>query len=283
MTKSPKIGLALGGGGARGLAHIPALEAFDELGIEPAHISGTSIGAIIGAAYAAGMSGADIRAHTVDMLADRGRALGQLMKLRPKRFKDLFEPGAFSLLQFDPEKVLNIFLPERIGNDFSSLRIPLSVIATDYYGWREVELSSGPLRRAVAASIALPTIFRPVQIDGQVLMDGGMVNPLPLDKVAACDIVVAIDVVGGPEQREGRTLPRAMDAVFGASQILMKSIIAEKLRHDRADILLTPQINQFKVLDFLKTTTVLSAAEPLKDELKRALDTALTAWRKKNP
>lgn len=278
MKKSgPSIGLALGGGGARGLAHIPVLEAFDELGLKPARIAGTSIGAIMGAAYASGLSGSEIRAHTIATLSEPRKVIGRLMELRPRRLREFLKRGEFNPFLFDPERVLERFLPEAVARDFNDLAIPLSVIATDFYGRKEKVITRGPLRAAIAASVALPTIFRPVQLDKLVLFDGGLVNPLPIDKVATCDIVVAIDVVGGREKRSGRELPTVVDAVFGASQILMQSITTEKLRHDQADILLKPDINQFRVLDFLKAAAVLKAADPIKDEVKRGLDTLLNA------
>ena len=86
----PRIGLALGGGGARGLAHIPVLEAFDDLGLKPARIAGTSIGAILGAAYASGHSGEEIRRIVVETFADRNTVLSKVWQLRPKRFADMF-------------------------------------------------------------------------------------------------------------------------------------------------------------------------------------------------
>ena len=109
------------------------------------------------------------------------------------------------------------------------------------------------------------------------MVDGGLVNPLPVDKLAGCSLIVAIAVVGGPVPRDSREFPTATEAVFGASQILMQSIISEKLRHDKTDILLRPAINQFRVLDFLKARAVLKAAEPIKNEFKFRLESALNA------
>ncbi len=86
--REPRIGLALGGGGARGMTHIPVLEAFDDLGIKPHAIAGSSIGSILGAAYAGGMTGSEIRAIALDTFRDRNAALSRLWQLRPKRFTD---------------------------------------------------------------------------------------------------------------------------------------------------------------------------------------------------
>lgn len=267
----PRIGLALGGGGARGLAHIPALEALDELGLKPACIAGTSIGAIIGAAYASGLSGADIRAHALAALADQGKVFARLMQLRPKTLRELFDRQSWGGLRLDPERILALFLPGAVARDFAELATPLTIVATDYYGWHEQDIVDGDLHKAIAASIALPMLFRPVRLNGRVMMDGGLVNPLPADKVTDADLVIAIDVVGGPEPRGGRDMPGAADAIFGATQILMQTIISERLRHDRPDILIRPDINRFRILDFLKVRAILKAAEPVKDELKRRI------------
>ena len=277
IVEGRRIGLALGGGGARGLAHIPVLEALDELGVKPCRIAGTSIGAVIGAAYASGLSGLEIRAHTLDALGEPTRVLAKLMELRPRLFKGMFARGALGAIQFDAERVVGLFVPEKVAQDFAALSIPLSVIATDFYGWRECEIVSGPLRTAVAASISLPTIFKPVLFEGRILVDGSLVNPLPADKLTEADIVVAVDVVGGPEPGAGRDIPSPMDAIFGATQILLQSIIAEKLRSDRPDVLLRPNINEFRVLDFLKARKIFKAADPIKDELKRKLEPLLTS------
>lgn len=270
----PRIGLALGGGGARGLAHIAALEVFDELGIRPKRIAGTSIGALIGAGYAAGMTGKELRAHTLDMLGNQRAVFAKLMSLRRAPFREIFAQGALGIIQFDAEKTLKLFLPDSLPDDFSALRLPLTVVATDYYGWREAALTAGPLRKALAASIALPIVFRPVDIDGKLLVDGGMVNPLPADKLKGCSVIVGIDVVGGPKPGT-RRMPGPRDAMFGATQILMQTVIAERLKRERIDILMRPAIDRFRVLDFLKVRDVLKASEPMKDDLKRKLDKAL--------
>jgi NTE family protein len=275
-AKTPSIGLALGGGGARGLAHIPALEALDELGVKPVHIAGTSIGALMGAGYASGMTGREIRHYAEELLGDTRKLAGKLMELRPQRFSELFERGSMLTGQLDAERIVNLLAPASVPQEFADLVTPLSVIATDFYGWREQVISNGNLRRAVAASLALPIMFRPVAVNGRVLIDGGIVNPLPVDQLADTDFVIAVDVVGGPEQRSDRPVPSMAETMFGATQILMQSIIAEKLRHDKTDILLKPEINQFRVLDFLKVREILKAAEPIKDEMKRQIEAKLS-------
>ena len=187
--------LALGGGGARGLAHIAVIEALDEMGLKPVAIAGTSIGALIGAAYAAGMSGKDIRHHVITLAHDPGEIRRRLMKARAGTLAHFFS-GAFSqATQMDAEKFCAQFLPEQVPADFSALKIPLTVMATDLHRRLEMPLSQGPLHPAIAASIAIPGLFRPVVVDGRVLVDGGTTNPLPFERLAGrADIVVAVDL-----------------------------------------------------------------------------------------
>lgn len=275
LPSTPRIGLALGGGGARGLAHVHVLEALDELGVTPAAITGCSIGAIVGAGRAAGMSGAEIRGVLAATFRDAGAVWGKLWQLRPKSIGDLFSAG---LVQFDPERVLELFLPESLPADFSGLEIPFAVVAADYYGVREIEISTGPLRRAIAASIAMPVVFRPVEIDGVTMIDGGVVNPLPFDRLPAdVDLVVACDVVGGPVRNGDRAYPSARESIFGAAQILMQSVTAEKLKTRRPDILVRPPVDHFRVLDFLKAAAILKSTASVKEEVKQAVAAALEA------
>jgi len=270
---TPRIGLALGGGGARGFAHIHAIEALDELGVVPSAIAGSSIGAIMGAGMAAGMSGAEIRAFSLATLAKRSEVMARLWKARPRDVATFV--SGFRLAQFDGEQVLRAFLPEAIPDRFEALRLPLLVTATDFYGHDLVVLRSGPLLSALAASSALPAVFRPVERDGRTLIDGGIFNPVPFDLLEGrADIVVAIDVVGGPEPSDGRR-PSVVDVMFGASQLLMQSVIAEKLKSQRPAVFLRPPVSRYRVLDFLRVQAVLSDTADFKDEVKRVVEAAL--------
>src|SRR5580704_8006780 len=135
--------LALGGGGARGLAHIPVLEALDEMGVRPAAIAGTSIGALIGAAYAAGMSGKDIRHYVLSIAHNPSATRQRLLAARTGKLSDLLS-GAFSqAVQMDAEKFCAQFLPEGLPADFAELKIPLTVIATDLHRRQEKVFTSG--------------------------------------------------------------------------------------------------------------------------------------------
>jgi NTE family protein len=273
-----RVGLVLSAGGARGLAHIPVLEALDDLGIKPAIIAGTSIGALIGACYAAGMSGADLRAYVNALFRNRTEIFARIWRQKPRQVRDLFLPGALTIGQFNAQHIVQVFLPDWVPRDFAELEIPLVIVATDYYGECEAVLTQGELTRAIAASLALPVLFRPVIVDGRVMVDGGVSNPLPFDHVGSdVDIVIAADVIGGPSGPPTRP-PTSIEALFGASQLLMRAVTTQKLKGRHApDIIVRPSTNAFKVLDFMKVKSILAAAEPVKEEVKRALDRVMSA------
>ncbi|MGX1498361.1 NTE family protein [Labrenzia sp. MBR-25] len=269
-TTSPKIGLALGGGGARGLAHIPVLEALDDLGIKPVRINGTSIGALMGAAYASGRSGQEIRDIALEIFADRNSVLSRLWQLRPRKLADMFRGGP---VQFDPLRVLEVFVSDYLSETFEDLEIPLRMLATDFYRCEEVDFESGPLLPALAASIAIPAVFRPVRYDDRFLIDGGVVNPLPFDGLrATCDIVIAVDVVGAPVPRENKDDISMLDSLFGSSQILMQTITKQKLKSDQPDILVSPPHDSIRILDFMKAESILDKAESLRTVTREQLE-----------
>lgn len=277
----PRIALALGGGGARGLAHILVIEALEEMGVRPTIIAGTSIGAIFGAALASGLSAAEIRAHAEEALSQRFDLVRQLMQARADPVQKLFNflPLRSALLK--PEVLLDRLLPSRVAKTFEALAIPLRIVATDFYAQSSTILSSGPLMPAIAASMALPALFQPVSIGEQLFVDGGLVNPLPFDVVARdADITIAIDVSGGVSEREGkanRHYPSALEALMTSSQILQRSIVIEKLKSSRPDIYIDVDVQRFHVLEFYKLAEILEAAAPAKASLKRQLARVLGA------
>ena len=191
-----KIGVALGGGGAKGLAHISMLEVLDELGVGVHMISGASIGAIIGSLYASGRSASEMREAIRDLTATP-QTLKQFWEARELpawlEFFDL-DVGRSSLLNVDK------FLVELEGamglSTFEALATPLRIVSADFWAREEVVFDSGPIMPAIAASFALPGIFKPVVLNGRVLIDGGSVNPVPYDLLLDTWIVIAIDVIG---------------------------------------------------------------------------------------
>jgi NTE family protein len=273
---SPTFGIAFGGGGARGLAHIHVIEALDELGIRPVAIAGSSIGAIMGAGMAAGMTGRDIHDHARSILGTRAQVASRMWKARPGSFAEAMQAG-LHVSQFNVERILKAFLPEAVPDRFEDLAIPLKVTATDYFGHELAVFDSGDLHSALAASAAIPAVFRPVSRDGRLLIDGGIYNPVPFDLIERdADIVVAVDVVGAPSEAE-RKRPSSVDLMFGATQLMMQSIIANKLMQCRPDILIRPPVSRFRVLDFLKIDAVMAETVAVKDEVKREVERALAA------
>ena len=273
-SEGPRVAVALGSGGARGLAHILVLEALDEMGVRPHAIAGASIGALVGAVYASGVPARDIRALATALLRDRGEVMRQLLAARVGRIADLFG-GLGNPVLIDAERFLDGLLPDTVPETFAGLRIPLKVVATDYWGRGESVFDHGPIRPVVAASIAIPGLFRPVAHGNRVLVDGGAVNPLPFDLLRnEAGIVLAVDVTGGPNG-ETRGVPGPFDAMFSTLQIMASSIVGEKLKAGAPDILIRPNVDAFRVLDFFRATAILKASEPVKDEVKRRLEAAL--------
>ncbi len=271
--RADRIGVALGGGGARGLAHILMLEVMDELGLKPYRISGTSIGAIVGVLYASGKSGKEIRQLVDELTVGTNESwLDALSEQRVLRWLAFLLPELRRGGLLNPEGFIN-FLSETVGiKTFNELKIPLQVVATDFWDRKAVALSSGELMPAVQASMALPGVFVPVEINGRLLVDGGLVNPVPYDLVQPdCDFTIAIDVTGTRTPDEDPT-PTYLDATFDAFQILQTAILREKMKQNPPNLYIRPEIKDVRVLEFYKFEAIFSQSQPKKDQLKRELE-----------
>ncbi len=272
MKPRGKIGLALGGGGARGLAHIPMLEVLDELELRPHRIAGTSIGSVMGVLYASGMTGRDIRA-LVDRLTVSGDEfwLGSLFREDVGRWWDFLDLrlGGGGLVDTD---AFVGFLEETIGvTGFDQLQIPLRVVATDLWESEQVVFESGALRPAIQASIAIPGLFSPVEHRGRVLVDGGLVNPVPYDLLFDdCDFVIAIDVSGirGPESEDG---PGYFETLFSTMQVMQTSIVNAKMKQRPPDVYIHPEIENIRVLEFNRVDEIYAQSESARKKLQKAL------------
>ena len=275
VATGPTVAVALGAGGARGLAHIVVLEALDELGVRPIAISGASMGAIVGAAYAAGIPAAELRMHVLRMFRNRTQIIARLMKARVGRLSDFLVRLDSNPVLVDAELLLDFFWPNAVPDRFEELQIPLTVVATDYHGRCAAIFDSGPLAPAVAGSMALPGLIKPVEMNGLVLVDGGMVDPLPYRSLLSkADIVIACDVTGAAPNRQ-HTSPQPYETIIGAAQIVQHTISAEMLKVDRPHILLRPTVENFRALDFFRAAQIFEAAHNVKDVIKRAFDKQL--------
>jgi NTE family protein len=264
-----KIGLALGGGGAKGIAHLAVLEAFDLAGIRPRAIAGTSIGAIIGAAYAAGYSAKALRNHALQLFRDRPDVMARLFRARAGSISDIFSGALGAAIQVDGEALLKEFWPPSMPERFADLRLPFTAVATDFYGRTEAAFAAGALRPAVAASLAVPGLVRPVEISKRLHIDGVMANPLPFDLLPLdCDLIIAVDVVGGPQAEDATVQPSAIDVTLGASQILQSAIVEAKLENAGPRVkVVRPAVGGFAALDFFAAKRILQAAEPIRAEV----------------
>lgn len=265
------VAVALGGGGARGLAHISVLQALDELGVRPVAIAGASIGAIIGAAYAAGFSGAELRAHTEAVLANRFKLARRLLHARARGRKRLFKGVGHPFL-IDGERFLDAFWPDGVPDSFEALQIPLTVVATDFRRRCEVVYSRGPLRLAVAGSMSIPGVVRATKGEAGYLIDGGLVNPLPYDHLAGkADIVVAVNVSGNSGAESETRAPTAFQTMIVASQILMNSISARMIEERPPDVLIAPAVHQYLALDLFKASRIFAAGDSCRELLREGL------------
>ncbi len=213
-TDRPKIGLVLSGGGARGVAHIGVLKALEQLHVPVDYIAGTSMGAVVGGLYASGMSPEQIEHWFVDadwryLLSDapprdarsfrdkeRDARLNQNLEVGLSRSGSVQLPAGFISGQKVLLNLRELTLPVRGRQNFDQLPIPFRAIATDLQSGEKVVLKSGSLADAMRASMAVPGVFTPHEIDGRLLVDGGLSSNLPIETVRAmgADIVIAVDV-----------------------------------------------------------------------------------------
>jgi NTE family protein len=265
------VALALGAGGARGLSHAAVFEALDELGVRPVAIAGSSIGALAGAVYGAGMSGREIRHFVVELAHRRTEVWRRVMQSRAGTFGGMFNGDVAAAVQLDAEKIVAQFVRDPVPDDFGALKIPLTVVASDLYARRAVAFDSGPLKPALAASIAIPGLMRPVVVGDRVMIDGGATNPLPFDLLRGkADIIVAVDITGQPV--DDRTdVPSAVETLYASVLVMTTAIIQEKLRNDRPDLLVTPNVGSFRALDFFQASAILRVAEAMKADLTAKL------------
>ncbi len=205
FNKKPKIGIAFGGGGARGMSHIGVLKAFEEFGLEFDYVAGTSVGSIMGAAYASGMKWKQMYDIAKDL-----------------RVKDIKTNKIF----FMPSKTDGIesLMIENFGDiNIEDLKKPYSAVAVDIKTTKEVCISHGNLAKAVAGSCCVPGIFQPVEFGDKLLCDGGLQNTIPanIPRYFGCDYVIALDC--NSTRTYGTESSKVLDVLGCSIRILMKS------------------------------------------------------------
>ncbi|AEV83021.1 patatin [Actinoplanes sp. SE50] len=219
-----RIGLALGGGAVRGAAHIGVLDALDRAGLSPSVVTGTSAGALVGALYAAGRTPAEIA------------SLAQTL-----RWARLVRPGRTRKALFETSK-LGLFLDSSLASvDFADLKLPFAAVACELTTGREVVMTDGPVASAVLASAAIPGVFPPVERDGHLLVDGGMVTMVPAAAARrlGADLVIAVDVSGPLPRRPPTTLLHIMVAVS-----TLQPGGTDRLAEE-SDLVLCPEVDEY--------------------------------------
>lgn len=288
MARRPKIGFVLGAGSARGWAHIGVLRALADAGIEPDFIAGCSVGAFVGAAFSAGR---------LDQLEAWALALdwkGMLKLMDFGLHGGLIKGG----------RVREVFREQFVECEFSELPIRFAAVATDLHSGQEIWLREGKVSTAIGASIAVPGLFRPVQYDDRYLVDGSVVNPIPVSlcRAMGADIVLAVDLgsdlVGRfarDDDREStqagrrsflsRVLPRynptserqpepevappsMLETLMGSINIMQLRIARSRLAGEPPDVLLTPRLGHLGLLDYHRAEIAIAEG---RDEVIRML------------
>ncbi len=264
-AKRPKVGLALSGGGARGLAHIGILKVLEEMGVPVDMIAGTSMGAIVGGLYASGYTTGqieDLVGHLDWREAFSSQPDRRLLRfdLKDESQRYLFEVGVGEGTINLPAGLLSgyklttlltrVCLPVARITDFNRLPIPFRAVATDITNGETVILDQGSLAMAMRASMSLPSIFPPFEINGRLLVDGGITQNLPVDTVKAmgADVVIAVNVSTPLKPRN-----KINDFIDVMDQTISLSMIRNtEEQASRADLLITPDLERFSNTEFSK-------------------------------
>jgi NTE family protein len=239
-------------------------------------IAGCSIGAMVGAAYASGIPARELRAHALRLLASRTEAARYVFGTKRAKLTELLALKSLSSLHIEGETLARLVMPDGVAANVEQTMIPLKIVTCDFENQQERVLVSGPMARAVGASIAIPGIIAAPRIDGRIHVDGGVVNPVPFDHARdGMDIVVAIDVTGRP-QPSGRTHPSNAELAVGSMLIMFRQIADLRRARNPPDIYIEPPVDRFGATEFFRAAEMLAAAESAKERLKRSLDLRLT-------
>ncbi|HUQ73751.1 MAG TPA: patatin-like phospholipase RssA [Burkholderiales bacterium] len=295
MSRKPRIGLALGSGSARGWAHIGAIRALEERGVKPDVICGTSIGALVGAVYASGQ---------LDQLESwvTGLAWTKVVRLMDITWKGGLIRG---------QRLFNLFRATFQDLEISELGMPFGCVATDLNTGREIWLRHGKLLDAVRASIATPGLFTPVVYEGRVLVDGGLVNPVPVSMCRAlgAEVVIAIDLswgklgayrnlgrevtaeagqppgwlervrpgwLGGLRAKgEEPAIPSIFEVFNTALDIVEQRVARSRLSGEPADVLITPLLPNFGTMEYHRAKEAIAEGRVAVDRMMPLIEQIL--------
>lgn len=258
MARKPKVGLVLGAGSARGLAHIGVLQVFLENQIPFDLIVGSSMGAMVGTIYACG---ADL--YMLDKL---------VAQMNTRVLLDLVVPNLGFIAGKRISEFLDLLTKKK---NFADLDLPVLVVATDLISGERVIFEEGPITEAVRASISIPGIFVPIRKDGMVLVDGAVLDRLPVQVAQArgADLVIAVDVTFGPGQKP--PINNTADVILAAMELMGKLHFDMVMPH--ADILIQPAVAHIYPKEFDKSREIVDlgrkAAEEKVLEIKMKLKT----------
>ncbi|NLA91956.1 MAG: patatin-like phospholipase family protein, partial [Spirochaetales bacterium] len=277
LLGSPKVALVLSGGGARGFAHIPVIEAVEAAGIPIDFVLGTSMGSLVGGLYAAGYSPQDIRdlidQHSmVDLFASTPLPPPpKASLLNDPRHYNLFQIGlddkgvGIASGMLGDQKILQMLNGAlsrvTVVNNFDDLEIPFRAIGADLVSGERIVFSEGSIVTAIRSSISIPGIFAPYPVDGRLVVDGGVVDNLPINlaKEMGADIIIAVDVNGEDYQRTAAELDSLTAVLEQTIIVFMKNTYIGQL--ENADLLIIPPLGGYSVLDFLSVKEILKVGE----------------------
>lgn len=241
LKHKPKIGLALGSGGARGFAHLGVIRVLQEENIDISYIAGSSMGALIGSMFAAG--------------TDLEQLYKVVMSFKRKYYLDFTVPKMGFIKGNRLKDFIGIFTQWR---NIEDLPIPLAVVATNIKTGEKVVMKEGPVADAVRASVAVPGIFVPVKIGDQLLVDGGVVDRVPISvvKEMGADLVISVDVLRVKEDAE---LNSIYDVILQTLDILQLEIM--KSRQIKADVMLNPRVEKYSSSGFTNIDEIVALGE----------------------
>lgn len=265
---SKKLGVAFGGSGAEGIVGIAYIKALEELGLQPDIVSGTGIGGVIAAMYAAGMKSDNMLSFLANVKFPGAKRPVNENKVKDAKFGILDDMGL--------EDYFQIEVPVKV---FDRLYFPLRIVAADYVDGSEVVFSDGDVGKAVRATVSIPGIFSPHETEETFYLDGGCVNPVPFDVIRAeCDVLAAIDpiiVQAHNEDEEPELSLNVFPAFKGAYNAAQRALVAEKMKSCDIEVYEKVSVNILSKYDFVMYNDILEAVKEQTEAFKAKIKSAL--------